>query len=412
MTFQVLRNRQLRLLLVGQGLNMFGDTAMVIVLGIWVKDLTGSSSAAGTIFLLLAVTSILAPLTGLVVDRYPRRRVLMVNDLAAATLVLSLLFVRNRHQVWLIYLVALGYGVAAQIYRAARGGLVHSMVPADLLGDVNGVFSSLGQGMRIAGPLIGAGIFAAFGGGAVAVLDAATFLLSFGSYLLLRGVPDLSRGEVEPAGRLLVDLVAGARHVLGNAVLRRMVLASATAFTAAGTIDVAMFELVDKGLHRSPTFIGVLGAIQGAGSVIAALRVGRALRRIGEYGTASIGFLLNGLGLALASTATVTGAALGAVVVGIGLPMILVAEITLVQRRTAKQLQGRAIAASDAIVQTPFALAIGVAALIIGVVGFRVIYLVDALAFLGVGVVVLRGRAETAPEPRGAAPGTEGAQPG
>jgi MFS family permease len=409
--FALLRHRNLRVFLAGQALNMFGDSAMIIVLGIWVKDLTGSSAAAGTIFLLLAVAGLLAPLTGLVVDRFPRRRVLMVNDLAAAALVLSLLAVHDRGDVWLVYVVALGYGVAGQVYRAARGGLVHSMVPKDLLGDVNGLFSAIGQGMRIVGPLVGAGIFAVAGGAAVAALDCATFLLSFGSYLLLRGVSDLTRGEAEGAGRLVGELVAGARHVLRTPVLRAMVLASATAFTAAGTIDVAMFELVDKGLHRPATFIGVLGTVQGAGSVVAGLRVAAVLRRFGEYGTAAAGFLLNGAGLACAPTATVPGAVTGAVMVGVGLPLVLVAEITLIQRRTGKQLQGRAIAASDAVVQVPFALSIGVAAVIIHAVGYRPIYLVDAAAFLAVGLLVLRRRGATAPDPAGGAPGTPDAEP-
>lgn len=50
-------------------MNMLGNTAMIIVLGIWVKNLTGSSADAGMIFLLLGATSFLAPVTGLLVDR-------------------------------------------------------------------------------------------------------------------------------------------------------------------------------------------------------------------------------------------------------------------------------------------------------------------------------------------------------
>lgn len=387
MWLRVLKDRRLRILFVGQVLNMFGNTALVIALGIWVMSLTGSSGAAGVIFFLIAVPTLFAPFLGLMVDRFPRRTVLIWADLGALVLVGSLVFVQ---EVWLIYVVALGYGVSAQVYRAARGGLVHSMVPAEALGDVNSVFGALNQALRVVGPLAGAAVFAAFGGAAVAALDAVTYLASLVSLLLLRGVPDL----VQPAERepIAPALFAGVRHIVGTPALRQMVIASAVAFAGAGMINVAMFDLVSNGLGRAPEFLGVLGSVQGAGAVVGALAVGGLMRRHGEFRTAAVGFLLNGVGLGIAATATLAGVCAGALLIGIGLPMVLVAEITLVQRRTPNELQGRAIAASEAIVDLPYTVAIGVAAVVIGAVGYLPIYVVEALVFLGVGAVVLRLR--------------------
>lgn len=401
MLIRLLRERNVRVLFLGQSLNMFGNSAMIIVLSVWVMTLTGSPGAAGLIFVFLVTPTLAAPFTGLLVDRFPRRRVLIINDVASAALVGTLLTVDDRADVWLIYLVALGYGVSGQIYRAARGGLVHSMVPGELLGDFNGVFSSLNQSLRIVGPLAGAGLFAVAGGQAVAALDAITFLVSAVSYLLLRGVRDLPAGEPDEPGarRLVTELLAGARHVLATPALRRIITASAIAFGCAGTVNVAIFALIDDGLGRPATFIGVLGAVQGAGSIVAGFLVGPLMRRVGEFTAASIGFLLNGVGLVAISTATMPGVVAGALVAGLGLPMVLVAELTLVQRRTSTELQGRAIAASDAIIDIPYAVGIGIAGLIIGTVGFRPVYLFDAAVFALVGLAVLRFRAQTRPEP-------------
>jgi MFS family permease len=414
MLIRLLGERNLRVLFAGQVLNMFGTSAMIITLSVWVMALTGSPGAAGLVFVFLVLPTMAAPFTGLLVDRFPRRTVLIVNDVVSAALVTTLLTVHDRGDVWLIYLVALGYGASGQIYRAARGGLLHSMVPGELLGDVNGVFSSLSQGLRIVGPLAGAGLFAVAGGPAVAALDAVTFALSAASYLLLRRVPDLepsqpSQPGEEKAGRLLTELLAGARHVLTTPVLRRMVGASAIAFGCAGTVNVAIYALITDGLGRPPEFIGVLGAAQGAGSIAAGFLVGPLMRRVGEFGTACIGFLLNGVGLLAVSTAALPAVLAGAVVAGVGLPWVLVAEITLVQRRTAKELQGRAIAASDAIIDIPYAAGIGIAGLIIGSVGFRPVYLFDAAVFAVVGVAVAvlssRGRARPEPAPATVTPG-------
>jgi hypothetical protein len=286
---------------------------------------------------------------------------------------------------------------------------MHSMVPGDQLGDANGLLSSLNQGMRIVGPLAGAGIYAAWGGPVVAWVDIGTFVVSVASYLLLRQVPDLLRQAKDPeAGRrpraFLRELIAGARHVLAEPVIRRIVIASGIAFAGAGMIDVAVFSLVDQGLHRSTSVLGVITSIEGVGSLVAGLCVGPLMRRFGEYSVASIGYLLNGVGLALSSLATLTNVIVGSVLLGIGLPMVLVAELTIVQRHSPGELQGRALSASDAIITTPFTISIGIAAVIIGTVGYRAIYFGVAMGFIAVGLGLLRYAKITKPEPAPAEP--------
>ena len=93
---------------------MFGDRAMLLVLGIWVKSLTGSSAAAGLVFFALAFPLLGAPLAGVVVDRVRRRRLMIVVDLFMGLAVLSLLFVHGEGQIWLIYTVAALWGALIQ----------------------------------------------------------------------------------------------------------------------------------------------------------------------------------------------------------------------------------------------------------------------------------------------------------
>src|SRR5580658_5975917 len=404
MKMRVLADRNMRVLLIGEAMNVLGNTAMIIVLGIWVKTLTGSSAAAGLIFLLLGATSFLAPITGLLVDRFPRRWMLIINDAATAAVMALLLLVHHRGEVWIIYLVAGVYGVSGQIYRGARGGLVHSIVPDNLLGDANGLLSSLSQSIGIVAPLLGAGVFAAWGGNIVALADIGTFIFSISSYLALRITTDLARPQRDPAkakarGDFTRELLAGVKHVVGQPVIRRMVLASVVAFGGAGMIDVAMFSLVSQGLHRPATVIGVITSLEGAGGVVAAFCIGGLMRRIGEYAIACAGFVLVGAGLAVSSAATLPTVVLGALLLGVGLPMVLVAELTVVQRHSAAELQGRAISASDAIINTPFTISIAIGAAIIGAVGFRIIYLGCAAAFIAVAIAFLPYLKTTRPEP-------------
>ncbi|MET9067962.1 MFS transporter [Streptosporangium sandarakinum] len=391
---RLLRDRQFVLLFFGQAVNMFGDRALLIVLAIFVKDLTGSDSMAGVVLVLLSLPSFIAPLTGLLVDRFPRRTTMIVNDLVAAVLVLSLLLVRHPGDLWIVFVVTFGYGVSNQVFNAARGGLIHSMLPSELLGDANGLFGSFSQGLRIIGPLLGAALFTAMGLSAVAVLDAGTFLVSVLVLLALRRAPDLTRsGERERApGGLTRDLTAGIRHILRDAELRAGVVALGLALGAAGLINSAMFAAVDQGLDRPPAFVGVIAAFEGGGAIVGGLITGTLIRRYGEQRTAAVGFASSALGLLLVIPTSVVSVCVSGVFVGLSIPVFMVATTTLVQRRTEAGLQGRALTAMDALIDLPFVASMAVGAFIIRFVEFRLIYAFSAVAFAAVAAYVLLSR--------------------
>jgi MFS family permease len=170
--------KDLRLLFGGQTVSMFGDWMMIIVLGIWAKTLTGSSSQAGLVFLVLGVTGLVAPLGGLVVDRLPKRPLMIATQLSLAGVMCLLLFVHDRGDTWILYSVTLLYGLGGDLFAASRGAMLKAMVDDELLAEANGAYQSIREGLRIVAPLAGAGIFAAWGGSVVAMVDAGTFVVS------------------------------------------------------------------------------------------------------------------------------------------------------------------------------------------------------------------------------------------
>jgi MFS family permease len=167
----LLRRRAFRTLWLGQTLSAFGDYAMFLAMGIWAKTLTGSNAAAGLTVLPFAVPALFGPALGVVADRFPRRHVMIATDLFAGCAMLTLFFVHDRSDLWILYTVAFAYGTAVTIYQGARSGLLVGMLPEDELGDANGMLQASNQAMRLAAPLAGAGLFAALGGHAVAALD-------------------------------------------------------------------------------------------------------------------------------------------------------------------------------------------------------------------------------------------------
>ena len=88
-------DRDARLLLAGQTLSAFGDWAMLIVLAVWMKSLTGSSALAGLVFFVFAAGSLLAPLGGLLADRVSRRPLMIGRSSGSG---LTITFLKNARE--------------------------------------------------------------------------------------------------------------------------------------------------------------------------------------------------------------------------------------------------------------------------------------------------------------------------
>jgi MFS family permease len=376
----LLRARSYRYLLVGQTLSSFGDYAMFLALGVWVKELTGSNALAGLSFLPFIIPSLFGPVLGVFVDRHPRRQVMIATDLAAMVALAPLALVRDAGDIWLIYLSSFLLGLCTVIYQAARSGLLVSMVTSEDLGEANGLLQSTNQGARLLAPLVGAGLYAAVGGGAVAALDAATFLVSA---LLLLGVHAPSI-PVEEEPDFWAELKAGMHHIVRTVEIRRLTVAVAIVAFVAGVMEVAIFALIDEGLHRPPAFLGVLSTAQGLGAVIGGVVVGSVLRRFTEMRTVAWSLGAAAVGIGLLATANLPVVITSGIAVGVAVAIFNVGLITLVQRRTDVSMQGRVMAALDAAFTLPMVISLALGAGLVAVVGFRAIYLAEAVGLLGV----------------------------
>src|SRR5439155_18938043 len=281
--------RNVLVFIAGWTLSVFGDWAMFIVLGLWTKDLTGSNSTAGLVFFALGVPSLLAPFAGLLVDRLPRRPLLIGIYAAEAIVILSLLFVHDRGDVWIIYAVTVFYGAAGTFGASARSALMTVMVPRELLAESNGVLQTLREGLRLIAPLVGALIYASGGGGAVAILDSASFVAVVIALAVIRlEEPRFERVE----HHFVTELLAGARHVFATLPLRQVVLTTGVCLLVVGFAETLIFAVLDQGLGRPASFFGVLSSLQGVGAIAGWLTAARTMRRVGDVTLGGFGMVL------------------------------------------------------------------------------------------------------------------------
>ena len=367
---RLLRHRDARIYMAGQTLSTIGDNSLWLAMGIWVKIITHSNGAAGLVFFFFVAGLTLAPVTGLLVDRVRRRPLAAGTNLLAAALVCALLLMHGSGQIWLIYTVMFGYGVINALLTSAQTALVPALVPDDLLGEANALLQIGSQGMRIFTPLIGAGLLAWVGADPVILLDAATFVIAAGCLVAL----SLREDRPVPAGTSWWhEVTAGIRYTWHLPVLRKMLVTTVLALTVIGFMETIVFAIVSQGLHRPPTFLGVLEAVQAAGAIVAGILVAAVMKRIGEVRTVGAAILLIGAGCLLMMTSSLAIVMAGCVVLGASIVWCNVAAITLIQRRTRPELMGRVDAALTLASTGPQAVSIAVGAALITAVSYRLL---------------------------------------
>lgn len=369
-------DRRFRRLVIGQSLSSFGDTALYLSLGIWVKDLTGSNSAAGAILFALYSPSVLFPLGGHFVDRFPRRLMLLRTNLLTGLMVLLLLFVHSAAQAWIIFVVAAIYGTSLNILSAAQAGLLKDMLPADQLASANATLVGINRALRLGSPLVGAGIYVAIGPHALTIVDSISFLAAVVALLTIQ----VTESALPPSNQSFFrSVLAGGQHVRQVPLLRQLCFAVSGATLASGLMDVSVFAVVDKGLGRSAAFYGILLSVHAAGGVAGAAITAWLISRIG---------LARAIGGALASyavtvlmltTTSLSAAIAGMAVQGAMVAIIFVGLPTALQRYSPAQLQGRVGALGNLIIYFPFALAVGIGSLLLTVVDYRLLLILAAV---------------------------------
>jgi MFS family permease len=360
-----------RLLFSGLLASMVGDSLMLIVLAVWVKDLTGSNGAAGLTFFFLAIPALVAPLIGMVVDRFRRRTLLFWGNLVSAFAVAPLFLVHDRDDVWIIYLVAFLYGISFIALPAGISGLLKEMLPEELLVDANASLSTSKEALRLVGPLIGAALFTAFGGPTVAAIDAASFVLAAIAVRMLRVPED---APVREETHFRDEVLAGIRHIRRDPVLLHTLLAIGVSLLLIGFMESAVFSMVDA-FGKPATWVGVVVSVQGVGAVAGGLASSTIVKRLGEANTICASLFCLAAGLAICAASPLLSVVIvGIVVLGFALPVFIVAFITLLQRRTPNRLMGRVSAAADVVLGTPQAISIAVGALVVSLVSYRTMY--------------------------------------
>ncbi|MFD9071994.1 MFS transporter [Streptomyces lasiicapitis] len=388
---RVLRDRNAAFYIGGVVVSGFGSSAMALAGGVWAKSLTGSDSLAALTTFCVWAPMLLGPLIGTIADRVRSKPLLIWSNLSMAALLPALVLVDSEDRIWLLFAVLIVYGVTIVLMDAAEAVLVAAAVPEELRGDFNGLRLTANEGMKLLAPLLGAGLFIQFGGQSVALLNAVTFAFAAAAFTLLRvSEPRPARADRQP---WTAQVSEGVRFLRTHPVLWRLVVAGAVTMGMAGVNGAALYAIVDSGLHRAPAFAGMLYTVQGAGSVLSGLFAGALLRRMPERVFTAAGILLFALGVALRAVPSTPVVLVASAMIGAGLPCVLIAAMTAVQRETPGELMGRVAATANTLLLAPNPVFLALGAGLLPFVDHRVLIVTAGVVAAGSGVVLLGGGA-------------------
>lgn len=176
-------NRPFRRLWYGQIVSQLGDWFDSIALYTLLLHLTNSGQAVGALIIAQFLPSAFVGLgAGVIIDRLPRKLVMVATDLLRALLVLLFLLVRNPDQIWLIYLITIIKVTLSSFFEPARSAIIPNLARREELVAANGLSGATWSAMLAIGAALGGIVVGTLGTDAAFVIDAASFIIS--AYLI------------------------------------------------------------------------------------------------------------------------------------------------------------------------------------------------------------------------------------
>jgi MFS family permease len=335
-------------------------------LGIWAYGValpvyayhSGGTRAVGLLFFARFVfAALVSPWTGVLADRWSRRKVMLASDVLRCTALAGMTAVASAGgNAYAIYVLAITTTVIGTAYNPAQAALMPSLVnsPEELTAAnvVGNTVSSVGM---FAGPALGGVLLALSGPSSVFALTAALNLWS--AVFVLRVPGDEPAERTEPP-HFLAELATGFGTVLRERALRVVIGLSAAQAVIDGAIEVLLvvvaLRLIQGGDNAT---LGWLNTAIGIGSLIGAVFVAAVAARRRLAGGLAIGLLLSAIPLAaIAAVSTLAPTLVLVGALGAGAIFVQVNSVTLLQRSAENEVLGRVFAFLESLIMAGIAI--------------------------------------------------------
>jgi DHA3 family macrolide efflux protein-like MFS transporter len=388
----LLRLRDFRFLWLGQIVSNFGDALTYLTLVLYINRLTGGDTQA-IAWLLMALalpTATVGLVAGVFVDRWQRKRVMVISDILRGFLTLGLVIAVSTNQLWLIYLLAFCHASVGAFFAPARSAVIPLIVPKDgllaanSLSQMSAVFFRV-LGTAVAGVLVGT--LAAFN--VAFVIDAVTFFLSafFISRILLTGKEQLEKGASPTVSAILAELKDGVLLIAGSRILLGILVAVSVTMLGLGSVNVLLAPFVVNDMGLPETWFGALEFAQSAAMILSGIFITALASRFKSTTLISAGLLVLGVVLAWFSRSSAMWQLfLVMFLMGLASTPINAGIATIMQTSVANDILGRVSAALHAVMNTMSLVSMFLAGSMAALIGVRNVFLVAGILVAVAGI--------------------------
>lgn len=384
----VFKRRDFVLMWSAQLVSTAGSALADLAAGIYVYQRTGSAFLVGVTLMATAVPSLLVGLlAGIVVDRYDRRRVMILGNLAQGLIVALIPLLIGVNLAFLFVLILLN-AAAQQFFDPAYEAIIPELASDEELSAANAYLSIASFGSTAIG-FAGAGLLTAISVDWAFYIDALTFFFSAGCILLLRIRPQVVAEAEAGLGNILENLKLGVRTIWDTPMLRSLFGLGAPVFFAFGLWNVLLLPMAIKVLGGTDFQYGIQEGLTSVGFVCGSLFMAKYANRlqtglwvfVGTMGMAVFGILY---GLSPVIAVAIVFASIS----GFFNSPSAVARQTLLQLHTPRELRGRVFAAMFVMRDVIFLTGMAGAGLA-DVVNVRVLIIFASAILVGVAVAAL-----------------------
>lgn len=347
---EIFKNRNFKLLFFGEAISNIGDQFTFISLAWLVVSMTNSSVAVGIVLALSGFPrAIFMLFSGTFVDRFSPRKIMLVSNIARFFVVslLAILVLTGAVRIWMIYTIALSFGIFDAFFIPARVTLVPKIVSEGNLGIGNTLVHGLSQLSQFIGPfLVGSFIgyienktHSYYGIGIAMIFDAITFLVSMFTLLLMsKIVINITKNDD------IINMITSGFLSVWNNVGLRFILFSATLinFLLIGPLLVGMPIFAKNNLLGAYSY-GYIMSAWGIGALIGYFLAGFVFKP--KYNSSIYLLSVATMMGILFSLFTYAGNSVQYIAIsfltGITAGYVMIFLLTMVQKNTPSELMGR-----------------------------------------------------------------------
>ena len=260
--------RGLTIVLLGQAISILASSMTGFALSIWVFQRTSSATSLGIMQTAFTLPYLLIiPLAGVMVDRYNRKLMMMVSDLAAGlgTVAILILSATGHLEVWHFYLVNVIIGLGNAFQWPAYSAAITTMVPKEQYGRANGMVSFIQAGPGVVAPLLAGALLPVIGLNGILLIDVVTFLFAIGALMIVHVPPPTQTVDgLEGKGSFWREATFGFKYIFKRPSLLGYVLLLFTANTFLGFPNSVHVPMI---LLRTNNSSLILGAAETAGAI-------------------------------------------------------------------------------------------------------------------------------------------------